>query len=725
MFLFTARDANGSDSADVVFHELTHGLSGRLVVTASGGSALGSTQAGMMNEGWSDWYAADLLNSQGLLPDTATPAELKLGTHVVGPNGIRNKPLDCPVAPAGIAGCNANGTAATVLGGYTYGDLKDTNNVGGPHNGGELWAATLWDLRNAVGRDAARALVAGGQRLTVDNPSMLDARDAILQQAIAMRSAVGAPDDHYVQVWQVFRARGMGAGATTPNANSTTPTENYDEPVNVVSTRPPAVRDPYPGGDNDGRAEAGEQVEIAAPLFAAGLTDLTGVTGTLTTPDSSVTIIDGSAAWPALGRGRSAVNSDPLVARMPAACNGSVPLTITTTATPASTFGVSLRPSSRAVVKLADPVLVGASAVTEATFVVAGNATVTDVNVRIDDLRHPFLGDLVVELVHEGETVTLLDGPNAWAGDDIVGAVFDSDSATTTTNAGAGPVTGTMRPQETAGLDRFDGKSAGGTWTLRITDIEPNDSGVLNEWGVDGPRPEFPCSRLEIPEAATGPADGEILKGAVDPNGRATGLRFAWGETDAYGQVTATDDVGAGEDPVERTAALTGLAPGTTYHYRVEAIREGGQVAVAGTDGPFTTAPAPVTPQPIVRPSVDRTAPAFSGKPKVKLTKAGKKNRRATFSFSLSEPATVTAVVTRAAPGITKGKRCVAVPKRKPKGAKSCTRQLNAVRGSAKAGARTLALPAKGLGKGKYTATLTAADAAGNGSTVTVTFTIR
>ena len=70
------------------------------------------------------------------------------------------------------------------------------------------------------------------------------------------------------------------------------------------------------------------------------------------------------------------------------------------------------------------------------------------------------------------------------------------------------------------------------------------------------------------------------------------------------------------------------------------------------------------------------------------------------------------AVVTVAAKGIRKGsKRCVAVPKRKPKGAKNCTRQVNAARGSAtltKAGAGTLALPKKGLGKGRYTAVLTA-----------------
>ena len=144
----------------------------------------------MMGEAWSDYYALDLLQSQGWVTDAPARGRHP-GNHVSGPNGIRSKPIDCPVAPAGFANCDRNGTATTVLGGYTYGDITRTNNVGGPHNGGEVWAETLWDLRRAVGREAALALITGGMRLTVDNPSMIDARDAILQQALAMRSAPG------------------------------------------------------------------------------------------------------------------------------------------------------------------------------------------------------------------------------------------------------------------------------------------------------------------------------------------------------------------------------------------------------------------------------------------------------------------------------------------------------------------------------------------------------
>jgi subtilisin-like proprotein convertase family protein len=464
------------------------------------------------------------------------------------------------------------------------------------------------------------------------------------------------------------------------------------------------------------------------------LTDLAGVTGTLTS--ATATIEDGSATWSLLGKGRTAANADALVARMPAGCTADVPLTVAVTS-PDGTFDrttqISMVPSSRTIVPIADRTGGGPAAVTEATFVVSGGGTITDVDARIDELRHTYLGELKVELVHAGQTVTLLDPPDDLDADDVVDAVFDSDSATPVFSAGGGPATGTMRPHDPAGLDRFDGKPAAGVWTLRITDEGPGDSGTLREWGAFGP--EFPCTPLEIPAASTDGADqattgGVTVRGAVTPNGRATGLRFAYGTTTAYGATTATQDVGAGDAPVPGTASLTGLAPGTTYHYRVEAIREGGVVAVGGSDRTFTTAPAPVavptaSPQP---PAGDRVAPAFSGRPKVKLAKAGRKNRRATFSFALSEAARVTAVVTVGAKGIRKGSKCVAVPRRKPKGAKNCTRQVNAARGSAtlgKAGAGTLALPKKGLGKGRYTAVLTAVDGAGNQSRATVTFTIR
>jgi len=305
MYLFDRFDVNGGDDASIVYHEYGHGLSNRLVVNAAGSSTISSIQPRMMGEAWSDFYALDLLVAEGSSTDTTGP-NLTVGEYAFGAGGVRAKPIDCPVNPAGVTGCNGHGGAGTVLGGYTYGDIAVTNNVS-PHNGSEVWAQTLWNIRGGVGRSAALALITGGMRLSADNPSMLDMRDAILQQAVAMRSAAGADDDHYAALWAIFRARGMGADATTTSSNATNPTEGYGAPSGLRA-HAATLRDPYPEGDNDGLIEPGERFVVEQSVEGIGLADLSGVAGTMTFGGGApLATEDADAAWPLLGKGRRAI----------------------------------------------------------------------------------------------------------------------------------------------------------------------------------------------------------------------------------------------------------------------------------------------------------------------------------------------------------------------------------------------------------------------------------
>jgi 6,7-dimethyl-8-ribityllumazine synthase len=105
------------------------------------------------------------------------------------------------------------------------------------------------------------------------------------------------------------------------------------------------------------------------------------------------------------------------------------------------------------------------------------------------------------------------------------------------------------------------------------------------------------------PGASTGLAtvQGETeatLQGTVDPNGEATTYLFEWGTSDQYGQSTA--ELPAGEDHLghSESARLTGLAPGTVYHFRV--LAKNGLGTTPGGDEVFTTAspPPPVSPPP-------------------------------------------------------------------------------------------------------------------------------
>jgi hypothetical protein len=83
------------------------------------------------------------------------------------------------------------------------------------------------------------------------------------------------------------------------------------------------------------------------------------------------------------------------------------------------------------------------------------------------------------------------------------------------------------------------------------------------------------------------------LNGSVDPNGTATTYHFDYGTSAGYGLVTPELDAGAGTDPVDVKAAITGLTRNTTYHYRLVASNS----TVPGADRTFRTATGPVPPR--------------------------------------------------------------------------------------------------------------------------------
>jgi hypothetical protein len=69
---------------------------------------------------------------------------------------------------------------------------------------------------------------------------------------------------------------------------------------------------------------------------------------------------------------------------------------------------------------------------------------------------------------------------------------------------------------------------------------------------------------------STGATSAELQAG-VYPNGSGTTYSWQYGTTTAYGQSTAPLDAGSGQAPVSITSTLSGLTPGTSYHYRLVA----------------------------------------------------------------------------------------------------------------------------------------------------------
>lgn len=207
MYLFTGSpDRDSSFDQMVVLHELTHGLSNRLIGNASG---LDGTQGRGMGEGWSDWVALALLASEGDDPDGTYPAG-QFSTNNFQ-RGIRRFPYSTNLAVYP----------------FTYKDVAINPEV---HAIGEIWCNTLWEMRALLvkqygfreGQRQAIQLVVDGMTLTPNAPSFLDARNAIL-----LADRINNGGSNQCLIWQAFAKRGAGYVAVSADANDIAPIENF------------------------------------------------------------------------------------------------------------------------------------------------------------------------------------------------------------------------------------------------------------------------------------------------------------------------------------------------------------------------------------------------------------------------------------------------------------------------------------------------------------------
>jgi len=137
---------------------------------------LSGTQSGAMGEGWSDYWAITI-NNDGAVGEYSTN----------NPAGIRRAAYTVPAAAVH----------------NSYSDLGF-----GVHADGEVWAATLWDLRTQLGAAITDRLVLNGMKFTPTRPSFLNARDGILQADQNLNGGANR-----CAIWTVFARHGMGVSA--------------------------------------------------------------------------------------------------------------------------------------------------------------------------------------------------------------------------------------------------------------------------------------------------------------------------------------------------------------------------------------------------------------------------------------------------------------------------------------------------------------------------------
>jgi hypothetical protein len=201
---------DGDFDMTVIGHEYTHAITNRMIGGPNAG--ISGFQGGAMGESWSDLVAMEYLNSNGFVP-IGGENPFAVGPYVTGDPvaGIRNYGMnDSPL---------------------NYSDVG--YDVTGPqvHADGEIWSATNFDLRTAIGNTVWRQVMFDAFLLMPSAVSMVDARDAYLA-ADQMRFG-GA---HVDSMWEVFASRGFGIGASSNTNSDTDPIPSFQNPRGPETT---------------------------------------------------------------------------------------------------------------------------------------------------------------------------------------------------------------------------------------------------------------------------------------------------------------------------------------------------------------------------------------------------------------------------------------------------------------------------------------------------------
>jgi subtilisin-like proprotein convertase family protein len=362
------------------------------------------------------------------------------------------------------------------------------------------------------------------------------------------------------------------------------------------------------GGDGDGNVEPGEAFTFSETLRNAGTAAATSIGGILseTMPDFSIT--QPSSAFPNISAASTGTNSSAFGASLEsgATCGADLQMSLALTTDQGSyTVPVTLPTGSAgpATTRTSSPGVAipdNNSGGVSTTLSVGTAGFLKDVDVRINNLSHTWVGDLVIDITSpDGTRVMLAEHPGGPdnSGNNFTNTVFD-DEASTGISAGAPPYTGSFKPQNDQ-LARFDGKQQQGTWTLRVRDRFSGDVGTINGWGTV--KRTAQCSSGDTtPPAVTlaSPADGSATNDTTPTLAGSAGN--AAGDSTAV-TVKIWSGTGTSGSPLQTLPATRSggswstdaptLAQGT-YTARAEQQDAAGNLGMSGTST-FTIDTAP------------------------------------------------------------------------------------------------------------------------------------
>lgn len=550
MYRFTGPtpDRDSGLDQDILVHELTHGVSQRLIGNATG---LGNNRGGSMGEGWGDFLGRVL---------TSTADEDVNGVYSAGgwatlqfftattftdnyyygirrfPYAVRTTvggPMNRPHSPLTFADIDT-AQINTSDGAFAISPLVSAGILSASatevHNAGEIWCMALLEVRArmitrmgfAAGNQRILQLVIDGMKNTPSSPTFTQAKNGILTAA----QALGGTDT--ADVWAGFAARGMGFNSSDSNANSTV-VQTFGLPNVEVAATGFAVSDA--SGDNDGFPEPGETVTLTVPV--------TNITGSSVTNVVANVTGGGSANYGTIANGATVVRTISYTVPAGAACGSLHQISITVVSdigtqaavtrefrlgVPVGGAPVSFTNSTPIDIPAGQPTVTnGAASPYPSNITVSGLTGGKIIRVTLNGFHHEFEDDVDMLLVGPGGQkllfmsdvggTTELFTPINFSVVDTAAAIlpdataitpggeFRPSNVGTTTDALPAPApTGWDNPAP-AGAATFastfgtNGANMNGTWSLYVFDDASGDPGKIDGgWTLTFEANDFNCS---------------------------------------------------------------------------------------------------------------------------------------------------------------------------------------------------------------------------------------
>lgn len=299
---------DGDFDNQIVAHEWGHYISNRLVGNSVG---LGNNLGNGLGEGWGDFHAMLITvrpEDTGVLGNADWEGAYGLGGYASAAFssdsyyfGVRRFPYSTDMGKNPLTFRHLSNDAPLPEGVVSAGDSDHTE----VHNIGEVWASMLWEcyaslLRDTLGptprltfeqaRDRMRDYIVAAYKLTPANPTLLEARDALLATALA-RDPVDL--DHFSRA---FAKRGAGVFAVAPDRFDNTNggiVESYEAGGAIATTAAALLDDVAPLCAADGILDSGEVGTLRVTFRNIGNAPTESVSASVTSSIEGVEFPDG------------------------------------------------------------------------------------------------------------------------------------------------------------------------------------------------------------------------------------------------------------------------------------------------------------------------------------------------------------------------------------------------------------------------------------------------